>query len=574
VYSLRSDDKPGIHSVCMKALSEAGIYVIVGLFGPEYGIGRFQNWDYVMQSRQAAILDSLSEFPNLLGAVVDGTPITLPFVKGAVKDLRNRFVDRNVRQVPIGYLGWDFSEDIGGDFLVCGNREESIDFQMVFVNPTKFCGAKLDEREANYKDVLSQRSAYPVPLILGQLECPSQEQEDFATFRQLYNGNLTNVHSGMIMFSYFDENDTNWTVKGQFFYSDFFELFILNKATGLVEVTGLSIKPRPVYSALRDQLSAFQPSMTAMADYKPTNSFPSSCNSRVQFELDQKNAVGPTTVILATNLPPTPNYNLCQCMMAQLDCVSNPVGDPEYAEPKLLYALDINYAKEKEIAGKVCGQNQTLCQETRVNTTTGEYGPFSGCNSTERSSWMLNQSYLHQNRSENTCQAFGKVVKTPEPPRTSGCEALLRQAGYTGPLNSTRLNASTTLRGSRNRGLSTAASLGLAIALTVLAIGIGGLFVWLCRRKHIQRNRAHDSLYGKGEFRKLELPADPIVANKSDRTVMEIGGNEVREIEDSSHVQINREEVQEMPTIHNDPVELEGTSGRLGQLQSVARQDK
>jgi hypothetical protein len=353
----------------------------------------------------------------------------------------------------------------------------------------------------------------------------------------------------------------------------FLKPLVLNEAIDLVEIDGLTTKPRPIYSSLKDQLSAFQPSMTTMAYYRPTNSFPSSCSSQVLFEMDQNKTVATTTITLATNVPPTPQYDLCQCMMAQLDCVSDPVGEPEYAESQLFYTLDTGYPKEKEIARKFCGQNQTLCQETRVNTTTGEYGPFSGCNSTERSSWMLNQLYLDQNRSQDTCQTFGKVVKTPEPPRNSACEKLLRKAGYTGPLNITRLGPSTAPQGNRNNGLSRDASIGLAIALTILLIGIGWLFFWLRKRKHIQQSHAGDSLYEKGEFRKAELPADPIVANRSDRTVMEIEGNGLTEISDSSCAQIDGEEIQEMPTIHNEPVELEGTGGLLRQLKLGARQD-
>jgi hypothetical protein len=250
-------------------------------------------------------------------------------------------------------------------------------------------------------------------------------------------------------------------------------------------------------------------------------------------------------------------------MMAQLDCVSNPVADPEYAEAYSYYDLDISYPKEKEIAAKVCGQNKTLCQETTVDTTTGKYGSFSGCNSTERSSWMLNQLYIQQNRSEEMCQAFGKLVKPPEPPRTGNCEALFRQVGYSGPLNSTRLGISPTAQGSRNRGLSTAVSIGLAIALTVLVIGIGGLIAWLRRRKLTQQNHTHDSVYDKIEFGKAELPAD--------LTVMVSERNKASEIEDTSRGQVDGKEVYEMPTIHNDPVELEGASGKLGQLESVAR---
>lgn len=243
VYSLRFDDKPGIHSVCMKALSEAGIYVIVGLFGPDDGIGRFQNRDYVMQSQQAAILDGLSEFPNLLGVIVDGSPITLPFVKEAVKDLKDHLVGRNVRRVPIGYLAESSTEDIDGNFLVCGNRDESLDFQMFMVNRIRYCETKSEERKAIYSEILSRRSASPVPMVLLQLDCPSEAQEDFAPFRQLYNSNLTNVHSGIAMFSYFDENYENRTIKGQFFFSRFLGHLYSRKSQVLLKSVVLAQTP-------------------------------------------------------------------------------------------------------------------------------------------------------------------------------------------------------------------------------------------------------------------------------------------------------------------------------------------
>lgn len=82
--------------------------------------------------------------------------------------------------------------------------------------------------------------------------------------------------------------------------------------------------------------------------------------------------------------------------------------------------------------GEVCGYGASICEGIQANATTGAYGAYSVCNSTEQLSFAFNQYYLLQNKAGSAC-SFGGAAETQTPASASGaCGTLLGQAGSAG----------------------------------------------------------------------------------------------------------------------------------------------
>ena len=122
----------------------------------------------------------------------------------------------------------------------------------------------------------------------------------------------------------------------------------------------------------------------------------------------------------ATALPPTPNSDLCNCMYDALACVpSNQVSEDDIGT----------------FFGLVCGLGNNVCAGIATNGTSGDYGAYGMCNSTQQLGWALDQYYLQQQASGNgasACDFSGsastKAVVTP----TGTCASLIQQAGSAG----------------------------------------------------------------------------------------------------------------------------------------------
>ena len=134
-------------------------------------------------------------------------------------------------------------------------------------------------------------------------------------------------------------------------------------STGLVEVDGNTVKTLPDFDTLKKQITKVDPQGVSMDSYTPSNTQPRDCPATGEYWQ------------ASTNLPPTPNEGLCQCMVKGLDCVAkSSVSDDSMGE----------------LFGYVCGQEGVDCTEILANGTTGKYGEFSMCSPSERLSWVLN----------------------------------------------------------------------------------------------------------------------------------------------------------------------------------------
>lgn len=194
------------------------------------------------------------------------------------------------------------------------------------------------------------------------------------------------------------------------------------------------------------------PSGVNSASYTPTNTVARSC---------------PTTGSAweaATALPPTPNQQLCSCMLPALSCVAKPNG---------------NDTAVQSLFAEVCGLFQGVCNGITANATTGVYGAYSMCNATEQLSWAFNAYYQNQKGTQNNdaCDFNGAATTQAAASPTGSCAALISQAGSAGTGTVTSVPSGTGSGGGSggSSSSSTATKKGAAGMVTVPSFSFGML---------------------------------------------------------------------------------------------------
>ena len=104
-------------------------------------------------------------------------------------------------------------------------------------------------------------------------------------------------------------------------------------------------------------------------------------------------------------------------MMASLSCtVKSSTSESDYGS----------------LFNQVCGYGSSICAGIVANATSGTYGAYSVCNSTEQLSFAFNQYYLSQNKADSACNFNGAAQTQAAASATGTCSSLLSQAGSDG----------------------------------------------------------------------------------------------------------------------------------------------
>jgi 1,3-beta-glucanosyltransferase GAS4 len=185
------------YSSCMEKLRAAGIYILAGLNAPHQSIWERRRWDRELQARFRGLIESLKVYPNLLGFFITGSRETLPFVRAAIRDLKPHLWHGS-RKLPIGYFSVNHNMDSSQN-LNCGHEASSIDFLIlggVDCNTETNVGKWMEKITETYIE-------YSTPIIFSGDECSPRIQSNIESIRLMNNRSITNVLSGVVMFSYF-----------------------------------------------------------------------------------------------------------------------------------------------------------------------------------------------------------------------------------------------------------------------------------------------------------------------------------------------------------------------------------
>jgi hypothetical protein len=195
------------HAGCMTQLQAAGIYVLINLGGPNEQIMQTQTWDRELQRRFFGVAEGLMGYSNLLGFYTTGTAITIPFVKAAVRDLKQFLKSKGQGHVPVGYSSLIRGKDLS-DVLNCGDKESSIDFMALELDP--LCSS-LNQTQETVEIAAAQYRDYSIPLMFWGSRCVPQVQGNIGAIPSIYESNITKVTTGAFMFSYFGSRRSNQT---------------------------------------------------------------------------------------------------------------------------------------------------------------------------------------------------------------------------------------------------------------------------------------------------------------------------------------------------------------------------
>ncbi|TAQ85821.1 hypothetical protein B7494_g5834 [Chlorociboria aeruginascens] len=377
------------HSVCMQKLQDAGIYLLQDLSNPSSSINRNDpEWTTDLYADYAAVVDALANYTNVLGFfagnevsnAVNNTAASA-FVKAAVRDMKAYIKSKNYRTIGVGYATNDDANiriDLA-HYFNCGDQSDAIDFWGV--NIYSWCGDS-SFTESGYDQRTLEFANYSVPAFFAEYGCNTPSPREFTEVQAIYGNQMTGVWSGGIVYMYFQETNN----------------------FGLVSVSGDQVSKLADFTALSSQLALATPSLTASADYTPTNTVAQACP-----------ATGADWAA-ASNLPPIANAELCSCMVSSLSCVAN---------------TGLSGNETATLFNTVCGLDENACAGINANATTGVYGAYSMCDSSQKLSFAFDQYYQSQGKASTAC-SFNSNAKIQSGSSSSSCSSLISQAGSSG----------------------------------------------------------------------------------------------------------------------------------------------
>jgi len=442
-------DPTADHSECMALLDAAGIYVISDLGSPQQSINQdTPQWNTELFARYTSVVDAMQNFTNVIG-FFGGNEVTnklnnteaSAFVKAAVRDTKAYIKAKGYHSMGVGYAADDDQtvRDQVADFMNCGDASDSIDFWGY--NIYEWCGVNTFTG-SGYSQRTAEFANYTVPAFFAEFGCntptggkPDAAARPWQEVGTLFGPQMNDVFSGGIAYEYFEEvNDFGLVTIG----SD-------NKVTTLAD-----------FPSLAAQLASVTPTGVNSASFTPTNTVARDCPS-ISANFWQATS---------SPLPPSPNEDLCDCMLQSLTCTTKP-GISNDAVGSL---LDFICGSGGDAVKDVCGG-------IAANATTGTYGAYSMCNGTQQLAFAFNTYYngVSSANKATACDFGGNATVVSSTKASGTCVSLLAQAGTagTGAVSSSPTSGGGSGSGSSGSGSSASASHSKGAAAGTFVPGLG-----------------------------------------------------------------------------------------------------
>ena len=159
----------------MKALDDAGIYLILDVNSPLYSLNRdnpHPSYNNVYLQSVFATVEMFAKYQNTLAffsgnEVINDTlasTATAPYVKAVTRDMKQYINDRKLRAVPVGYSAADVMSNRyeTAEFMNCGTDDERSDFfafnDYSWCDPSSFTQSGWDQKVALFKN-------YSIPIL-------------------------------------------------------------------------------------------------------------------------------------------------------------------------------------------------------------------------------------------------------------------------------------------------------------------------------------------------------------------------------------------------------------------------
>jgi 1,3-beta-glucanosyltransferase GAS1 len=375
------------HTECIQTFADNGIYIISDLSNPGMSISRDDpQWNVELYQQYTSVVDSLQNYTNVLGFFAGNEVSNLAnntaasaFVKAAVRDMKSYIKAKNYRSLPIGYAAADVS-DIRipmTEYFVCGDSSETIDFYGL--NIYEWCGSNTFQG-SGYEATTQAYSIFNIPLIFSEYGCNTVQPRTFEETPPLYSSNMTGVWSGGVLYEYF-EDVNNY---------------------GLVSIENGQVSTLSDFNAFSSQIVSVSPSI-------------GNTNSVTAATTTMTCPASGSTWSANTNLPPTPNSAVCDCVSNAANCV---------------VASSVSSADYGTLFGYLCSMMD--CTGISGNGTSGVYGAYSFCDPTAQLNFLLNAYYESQGKSAAACSFSGSASINSAPSTAATCSSVLQQAGTAG----------------------------------------------------------------------------------------------------------------------------------------------
>ncbi|PVU84997.1 hypothetical protein BB559_007264 [Furculomyces boomerangus] len=414
------------HDTCMKAFEDAGVYVLIDIPTPFYSINRdTPSWDTDLLQQFKLKVNAFSGYNNLAGFIIgnevtnskSNTPASA-FVKASIRDIKT-YIKSQKLSIPVGYVDND-DEAIRLSLISYFNCGDDPNARADFygVNTYRWCGPNATFTSSGYDDMISPFANYSIPVIITEFGCNTVQPRTFKEIESILGPDMENISSGGLVYEFSQEDNNYGLVKVSYGSSD--------------------VQKLSDYTTLKGVLSSVSPSGVKMSSYNPSN------------KVSECPAISDNWKV-STALPPAPSADVCSCMMGSLNC-------------GLSSSFSSNDTSQSTALGKsasvICGL--ISCNDVSYDTSKGVYGTYSFCNSTERSSWILNANYLNQKGASGACtieDVDTVVTSNPKTSSMSSCakittNSVLTNPGSTGSTGSTGTNGTSSSTGTTDKSSS------------------------------------------------------------------------------------------------------------------------
>ncbi|GAO18256.1 uncharacterized protein UV8b_01270 [Ustilaginoidea virens] len=208
-------DDDGKHDGCMKAMDDAGIYLLVDLDTFDtYIEATGLYWNSTQYERYSKVMDAFQSYDNVLGFFIgneniakkDDSPAA-PFLKAAARDLKAYRDGKGYRKIPVGYSAADIVQlrPMLQDYLTCGgNSSEIVDFFALnsysWCDPSSYKTSSYDKLEEYAKD-------FPVPIFFSETGCNVPGPRLWDDQDAIFSSPMVSDWSGAIIYEWIQEQN-------------------------------------------------------------------------------------------------------------------------------------------------------------------------------------------------------------------------------------------------------------------------------------------------------------------------------------------------------------------------------
>lgn len=358
------------HDICMEALMEAGIYVLLDLSEPDASINRDSPlWDVTIWKRYRDVVDTMHGYRNILGffagneVVNDNTNTqAAAFVKAAIRDTKKYIEESNYRRIPVGY---STNDDIdtrksSAKYFICGD----VQADFYGINMYEWCGYSSFEI-SGYKERTKEFLGYPVPIFFSEFGCNLIRPRPFTEINALFGDKMSKVWSGGIVYMFFEEENQY----------------------GVVEInpSDNTLRELDDFTILSESFSKISPECISKESYME------SLDKRPKFTMNCPSESHNWKA--SSKLPPTPDETVCECIDLIKPCIVSPTN---------------NQTIYKEIFDYICGEID--CSDIKSDGKSGQYGEFSSCTLDQKVSLEISRLYQSNEEYKDKCPFEDKGI--------------------------------------------------------------------------------------------------------------------------------------------------------------------